>query len=192
MKKILIITMVILSSHLMPAYAKPVETLNRIGIYGDNNVGLYRSENMCFITFSGHRDDKQEMGLAVWLPNTPNVILLFPTTKDASEALEIAESIDHETAKIRNTDNTFMLGDEIYPLSTNDKAKPYKNLAAAFDVDPKDELIKMGTFVILMKDGTEENKSYSIGFGTKGLEQALAIFQKDCSQEFLSADTANF
>lgn len=175
-----LLTTVSVSVHADPIPTNaPEQNLQLLGIYGANSVGLYRNQDVCMITFTGHRDDNSGSSLAVWLPGSP-VLVIYPDTDKISEALAIAETINPENEIIKSTNDVLLIQDDVHNLSTNNKNMPYNNLAARFDTDPKDQLLAAGTFVVLIKDVAEGSKGYSIGFGTKGLTDALAAYEANC------------
>lgn len=85
--------------------------------YGDKKIALGKWRRSCVIAITGFDEKKNAKSLAFWIPSVPNGFFIFPYTYEFNTAINLLNNFIHSGyPTLKNTNNTFILDNQRYPL----------------------------------------------------------------------------
>jgi hypothetical protein len=160
-----------------------LKSIKKIGAFGKANVSLYSYNNKCFVLLIGKNQFGETSGSAIWYPEKPGIILVFPNSTDAGQDFKIMNKVfygDQETYP-NYSGNFLMLGNKKYELVgvKNDDGR-YPLLVTKLPADAKDQLLQTAGIDIKYNDSIAPENSKKISYDLDGMKDTLATYQQQC------------
>lgn len=168
-------------------YEAAYRGLVNLGSFGFDNVTLYKNNKQCFILFRGKDATKNVRSLFLWNPKHPQIALVFPTTYNARQAMIMVYqmSLERKTIKPKayRTNSILVFGEKKYPLfSLKSGSKKYLFFTARIPKNSQSILMNTKIFSADIKDEDHRIGYVKVDFGTRGFDDTLRRFTRDCGQ----------
>lgn len=159
------------------------KTVTKVGTFGKANVTLYRYNSKCFIFFTAKNEYGEVHGSAIWYPEKPGIILLFPDSIDIPKNFQIMNMAFYGDQQQSPTysGNFLFFGDKKYELvGIKDKDGKYPLLVTKLPVDTANKLLTLSSFDIKYEDGVTVEGFNKASFSLDGLKEAMNAYQQQC------------
>ena len=159
-------------------------TLKNIGMYGKNNIGLYRQNGKCFISVPGMDDKGQLNSLALWVPEYPRVLILFPRISLLTSALRVVKSELNQpktALKAMPSKSYIFFNHQMYELMGYRKVKgKYDLLVTTFPNNPTRTFKGEGKIVAQYKNNKLDAGYTTVNYNLRGFDDAWSAYDRHC------------
>lgn len=158
------------------------KTLKKLGAYGKAGVTVYQYNQRCFILLTGKNDFGEAVSSAIWYPEKPGIILIFPSSIDVPKDFKIMNAAFYENKEsqpVYSKDSLFF-GDKKYQLvGIRDENGNFPLLVTKLPENVKDQLPQLQNFILKHTEGVTPNYR-NITFDLDGFKEALTAYEKNC------------
>lgn len=167
-----------------PAPNEPsINGVVRMGYYGNNEIGLMKWNDRCFIAIPGRNSAHQPISLAIWYATAPEGITIFSRIINADDAVKFLSRMYRANNTNYLQSKSYLFFDKnLYPLSlVSIGSTNYPVYIFATKTDLTEELVNLDYFLGQFYDYSHDSGMTSIKFGLDGFTEALAAYNKNCS-----------
>jgi hypothetical protein len=158
--------------------------ITRIAYYGRSEIGLMKWRGECFIAILGRYRPDKPTSLAIWLPSTPNGLMIFSRINKAEHAMQEIDILIRTKDIQYKTSKSFMYFDKkLSPLTitvVNDVSQPIYFFSKKGDIT--EDLITLNYFIGQFYGYGNSSGMTSITFDLDGFTEALAGYNKFCNE----------
>jgi serine protease Do len=159
-------------------------SIKKLGNFGKDNVTLYQSgKNQCFVFFTGKNQYGEMVSSALWYPEKPEVILVFPSATDITKTFAImSKAFTEESEEIPTNSNDFlMFADKKNELvGVRDQQGKFPLLVTKLPINAKDEFLKSSRITVNYKDGITMQGFSNVQYGLDGFKDTMSAYQREC------------
>lgn len=151
------------------------------GVYGKNNIGLYKQYGKCFFAITGKNNLNQDASLAIWLPTNPNEIFIFPGTTQASYAISILNNYHNKLSISVSQESWLNIGNKSYKLTfafMGSKNHPAYIFLTTSDLS--EQLLSAKHFSTKLQHMEDVHVPINYNFDLDGFTKALATYKATC------------
>lgn len=160
--------------------------IKKLGSFGKANITLYQFNQKCFILFTGKNEFGELSGSAIWYPEKPGIILIFPNSTDISKNFQIMNKAfygDQETNPAYS-DNFLYFGDKKYELvGIKDENGKFPLLVTKLPADARDKFQTLKSFEVKYNDNMTVQGFTKVSYGQDGLKNAMTAYGNQCKVE---------
>lgn len=168
---------------LEPATVASDKSVKKIGSFGKANITLYQYNQKCFVLFTGKNEFGEVAGSAIWYPEKPGIILVFPNSIDIPKNFQIMNHAFYGNNE-RNpvySGNFLYLGNKKYELvGIKDDNGGFPLLVTKIPLDSKEMFPKYGSFEIKFDDNMTVQGFSKISYGMDGFPEMLNAYAQQC------------
>jgi serine protease Do len=165
--------------------------LTAIGYYGDNEVGLLKYGDICFMAIQGRSKEYKPRSLIFWTPSDANKFFIFPLTITPKDALKILISYFNDKYELSLTKNYLAVDEAPYQLSGEiNGSNSYRILTASIDINPIKNFIDGEYFIVQFTDKSSDTGYSNDYFGLNGFSEALTEYHDHCDNT-VSSNTSS-
>jgi serine protease Do len=173
--------------------SQPTKPIQKLGIFGKDKMILYQFNKKCFVLLQGKNEYGEFSGSAIWYPEKPGIILIFPTSQDINKNIQIMNKAfygDEDETPTYSGDYLYALGKKYELVGIKSDNGSFPLLVTKIPVDSKDAFLKMGNFVVKYEDGVTVQGFTKVTYGLDGLKDTLSTYGRQCKIEYSDAKTA--
>ncbi len=170
------------------------KSINKIGNFGKANIGLFKYNQKCFVFFTGKNEYGEISGSAIWYPEKPNIVLLFPNSTDMNKNFEIMNQAfygDQEGSPSYSKDYLY-LGNKKYELvGIRDQNGKFPLLVTKLPITAKSLFPTLKSFEVVINDGQTLQAATKIFYGLDGYQETMSAYTKQCQLPAASQGAAS-
>jgi serine protease Do len=166
------------------------KTITKMGNYGKANIILYRYGKKCFIFFTGKNEYGETTGSAIWYPEKPNIILIFPNSTDVNKNFQIMNQAFYGSSDETPTYSKDFLqfGNQKFELvGVQDENGKFTLLVTKLPSDAKMLFPQLKGFEVTYGDGQTVQGYQKVIYGLDGYQNTMSAYNKQCQGDSASA-----
>lgn len=159
------------------------KAIKKINSFGKASIGLYQYNNKCFVLFTGKNEYGEAAGTAIWYPEKPGVILIFPNSRDIQANFKIMNQAfygDQNQNPSYSGDYIIFNGKKAELVGIKDDNGRYPLLVSKLPGDTKTILPTLGSFEIQYEDGYTVQGYKKTTFGLDGYQETMTAYKQQC------------
>jgi serine protease Do len=161
--------------------------ISKVGTFGKANITVYHYNNKCFLFFTGKTEFGETAGSAIWYPEKPGIILVFPGSIDVAKDFQIMNAAfygDQDRSPSYSEDFLFLDSKKYELVGIKDNNGRYPLLVTKLPADTQAKLSGVKSFEIKFGDNMTVQGFTKIIYGLDGFKDGLAAYSK-CKQQAL-------
>lgn len=159
------------------------KAVQKLGTFGKANISLYEYNKKCFVLLTGKNEYGEVAGSAIWYPEKPGIVLIFPGSTDIGKNFKIMNKVfygEQEQNPVYSK-NHLLFGDKKYELvGVRDEDGRFPILVTKLPADTKNLLQKMTGFDVKYEDGLTVQGYTKVNYSLDGFPATLAAYTKQC------------
>lgn len=159
--------------------------IKKIGSFGKANIALYEYNKKCFLVFTGKNEFGEVAGSAIWYPEKPGIILIFPNSTDLTKNFQIMNAAfygDQERSPSYSDDSLMFDAKKYELVGIKDDNGKYPLLVTKLPADTRQKMPALKSFNVKFGDGMTVQGFSQIVFGLEGIKDALTAHNQHCKQ----------
>lgn len=160
-----------------------IKSIKKINNFGKANIAVYQYNKKCFLMFTGKNEYGETTGSAIWYPEKPGIILIFPNSKDIANNFKIMNQAfygDQNQNPSYSNDYIFFDGKKAQLVGIKDENGRYPLLVTKIPADSKEKMATLKNFDVEYNDGYTVQGYKKASFGLDGYNDAIAAYQQQC------------
>lgn len=165
------------------AIEEGTKSIKKINSYGKAKIALYRYNNKCFIMFTGKNEYGEDAGTAIWYPEKPGILLIFPNSKDVNNNFKIMNNAfygDQNQNPSYSSDYLIFDGKKSQLVGIKDQDGKFPLLVTKLPADAKEKMPKLNSIDVDYNDGNTVQAYKKTSFGLDGFNDAMTAYQQEC------------
>ncbi len=165
------------------AIEESTKSIKKINTYGKANIALYRYNNKCFVMFTGKNEYGEDAGTAIWYPEKPGIILIFPNSKDVNNNFKIMNNAfygDQDQNPSYSNDYLTFDGKKTQLVGIKDQDGKFPLLVTKLPADAKDKMPTLTSIDVTYNDGNTVQAYKKTSFGLDGFSDVMKAYQQEC------------
>lgn len=171
--------------------AAPSVTLQKLGNFGKDNVSLFRYGHKCFVIFTGKNEYGETAGSALWYPEKPEILMVFPNSVDVSKNLDIMDKVFYESQgnDPSYSKNYLFFGSQKNELvGVKDANNRFSILVTKLQPGAGATFPSLAKFAVKFEDGVTVQGFKEEAFGLDGFKDTMKAYKEQCHRNSPAQD----
>lgn len=159
------------------------KSIKKLNSFGKANIALYQYNKKCFVMFSGKNEYGEPKGTAIWYPEKPGIILIFPNSMDITNNFKIMNQAfygDQNQNPSYSNDYLIFNGKKTQLVGIKDDNGKYPLLVTKLPQDTKEKMPSLSNFEVEYNDGYTVQGYKKASFGLDGYKETMSAYQQQC------------
>jgi serine protease Do len=161
----------------------PEKKLKKMGNFGKDNITLFSTTQKCFILFTGKNEYGEVAGSAIWYPEKPSIIIIFPNSTDINKNFQIMNTIfySHQTESPTYSNDFLYFDNKKYKLiGIRAENGRFPLLITKLPITSPDKFLQIPSFDVTYEDGNTVQGFKKVTYGLDGFKDAIATYHQQC------------
>lgn len=168
------------------------KNIKKVGDFGKANISLYKYNQKCFVYFTGKNEYGEVKSSAIWYPEKPGVLLIFPNSTDIPKNFKIMNQAFYgdQQHNPSYSNNFLVYANKKYELvGIKDDNGTYPLLVSKIPADSKERFTSLTSFDVKYGDGLTAQGYTKAIFGLDGFKDMMSAYQEQCILQQTKDDT---
>lgn len=165
------------------AIEQSVKSIKKVASFGKANITLYHYNNKCFVLFTGKNEYGESKGSAIWYPEKPGIVLVFPNSQDVTKNFQIMNQAfygDQDQNPTYSGDYLFFNNKKVQLVGIKDDNGAFPLLVTKLPADAKEKMPTLTGFDVEYNDGNTVEGYKKVTFGLDGFKETMTAYQEQC------------
>ncbi|MBA2654184.1 MAG: trypsin-like peptidase domain-containing protein [Gammaproteobacteria bacterium] len=166
-----------------PSSPENPKAIKKIGTYGKGNLTLYQYNQKCFVLLTGKNEFGEAAGSAIWYPEKPGIILIFPNSTNLTKNFQIMNTAfygDQDQSPSYSKNFLFFDKKKYELVGVRDENSRYPLLVTKLPEDTKNKLLQSSNFEIKYEDGMTVQGYAKTAYSLEGFKEAIEAYDQNC------------